>query len=334
MITIIMDGQFGSCGKGAFTHWLNNERNPAAVIRTGGSQAGHSMIHKGKVYKMRQIPCAWDRAFTLLIIPPTAIIDPKVLQEEIAMVESLGYQLKGRLLIDKHATIIEEKHKQIEKDLKKKIGSTGEGVGAALADRIMRKAKLIKDYPIFKDYLVDDTTSAIHHELDDGLEVFIEATQGWGLSLYSSKFYPFCTSREISASALLADCGIPPNKYEVETLLLLRTFPIRVAGNSGPLKNEIKWEDLQIKPEITTVTKKIRRIGLWDSELAERAIKINNPTSIVLTFFDYLRPDLAGKLTLDKKALHCIESMGKELKVPIRYVATGFERVIDLGRRG
>ena len=59
-------------------------------------------------------------------------------------------------------------------------------------------------------------------------------------------------------------------------LLVARTYPIRVAGNSGPLKNELTWEEISRRVgkqvmERTTVTNKIRRVGEWDEELLDNA---------------------------------------------------------------
>ena len=67
-------------------------------------------------------------------------------------------------------------------------------------------------------------------------------------------------------------------------LLVARTYPIRVAGNSGPLKNELTWEEISRRVgkqvvERTTVTNKIRRVGEWDEELLDNAITLNRPTS-------------------------------------------------------
>ena len=48
-----------------------------------------------------------------------------------------------------------------------------------------------------------------------------------------------------------------------------------MAGNSGPLKGETSWEELGLEPERTTVTNKVRRVGDWDPELLEEAIRAN-----------------------------------------------------------
>ena len=78
---------------------------------------------------------------------------------------------------------------------------------------------------------------------------------------------------------------------------MFRTFPIRVAGDqAGPLNSEINWEILQKESgypyaveEMTTVTKKLRRIGRFDWDLARTAVQFNRPTRITqVSRLDYL----------------------------------------------
>ena len=81
------------------------------------------------------------------------LVDPRVLKTE---VEMLG--VKGRIFVDSRCGIIEEDHIKRDKasdHLAKKIGSTGSGCGPANADRIMRTARLARDVPELKEYLID-----------------------------------------------------------------------------------------------------------------------------------------------------------------------------------
>lgn len=82
-----------------------------------------------------------------------------------------------------------------------------------------------------------------------------------------------------------------------DVVMVVRTMPIRVAGNSGPLKDEVTWEEVQqmvgrpVK-ETTTVTNLTRRIGRWDEDLVRRAAMVNRPTHTVVTFLDYMFPEV------------------------------------------
>ena len=55
-VTCIVDGQYGSCGKGAICGYLANEYDVA--VRVGARNAGHTLKVGKDVWKMRQIPVA------------------------------------------------------------------------------------------------------------------------------------------------------------------------------------------------------------------------------------------------------------------------------------
>ena len=80
-----------------------------------------------------------------------------------------------------------------------------------------------------------------------------------------------------------------------DVVLTIRAFPIRVAGNSGPLFDEIDWETVtaegghsELIVERTSVTKRVRRVGRFDPKIVRTAIEVNRPTRIVLNHLDYL----------------------------------------------
>jgi adenylosuccinate synthase len=79
--------------------------------------------------------------------------------------------------------------------------------------------------------------------------------------------------------------------------VVLRRFPIRVAGPSGELRGETSWEELGLPAEKTTVTKKVRRVGEWDPKLARDAVRANGGPAIVriaYTMVDQCRPEVAN----------------------------------------
>src|SRR5207342_3182860 len=102
--------------------------------------------------------------------------------------------------------------------------------------------------------------------------------------------YPKVTSADTNASGLLSQIGLPPTVlggYEGHTFLVARTLPIRVAGESGFLLDELSWDQIPAdKPERTTVTNKVRRIGKWDQDLWDKSLKRNEPCGVFLSFAD------------------------------------------------
>ena len=145
-----------------------------------------------------------------------------------------------------------------------------------------------------------DTTLLMRQWLDTDARIVIEGTQGFGLSLYDGGFWPKATSRATTASAALAETGLSPMDVD-KVVLVIRSYPIRVAGNSGPLPGETTWEAISDSieteadlREFTTVTNKLRRVGSFDASLVKAAIACNNPTAIVLNHLDYIGSIGAG----------------------------------------
>jgi len=309
-VTIIMGGQFGSEGKGEFTAWYSKKYYYGLVIRTGGPNAGHTITVNNKSHKMRQIPCAWHTNSQLALGPGCAI-DLSILEKELEYINEY-------LLIDRNASLITLSDIKYEKDSEAldNIGSTCTGTGASKSNKILRIGNLAKGL-VNKRIKIVDLAKEIC--LNYG-NILIESTQGFGLSLNYSGFYPYVTSSDIIPTQILADAGIA-NCKNYEVIGIIRTYPIRVAGNSGPLKNEITFESIRQKPEYTTVTNKIRRIAEWDIELANNFGLICKPDALCLTFVDYL--DSKNVFSFIKKAEH-------DINAPVKWISTGPGKIEEI----
>ena len=337
-VTCIVGGLYGSEGKGQICAYLANEYNVA--VRVGAPNAGHSVIVGKKIWKMRQIPVAGlINPDITLCIGAAGLINMQVLEEEMKLVPNCT----DRLFIDGNAGIISNLHIQQEEHEKmnQHIGSTCEGVGAALRDKIKRDGS----FPTAQDIpgLNIINVSRYLNTLSDDKKIMIEGTQGYALSLNHGP-YPFCTGRDVLASSLLSDVGLAPSLCD-EVIMVIRTYPIRVAGNSGPMcGKELTWEEVTKRSksptpliEKTTVTKRTRRVCEFDVELVKEAIGANRPTQIALTFVDYLDYANYGvrqyhKLT--KTSRRWIEKLEKEIETPITILKTGPDITHTIDLRG
>lgn len=339
-LSIVWGGCFGSEGKGQIAQHIHQLRPVDISVRVGGPNAGHTFYESGQKVVVQSIPTPAMTGGTG-VIGPAGLIIPELLRDELRR----SLELTGRparLLIDSNVAIITPEHMSAENGLRGRIGSTGEGVGAATADKVWRKPELVlgdrlEDLldlhePSMRNVkVISDTARVVNEKLRDGAHVLIEGTQGYGLSLHTGGYYPYCTSRECTPQALLSETGINPKLADiVESVMVVRTFPIRVGGNSGPIPGEISWEELSqltggyvSTPEITTVTKKQRRIARMDKDLLKRAILQCGPDSIALTFLDYLFPELFNSGHPTVQSMEYLDELSKELGVPIRYVSTG-----------
>lgn len=323
-VQVFVGGLFGSEGKGgiaAFYARPDQLDQQLVAVRVGGSQAGHTVYgprcaqpcHRcnvwGHPWPLRHVPvAAVVNPDAQLVIAAGSEIDPEVLSGEVHALESHGIKLRDRLYIDRNATVITPVDQDTEaaNGIVGRSGSTGKGVGAARAARVMRQAPLVSDLPDVFPALgtVTDTAGLFDELLHQDVTVQIEGTQGYGLGVHT-RYYPHTTSVDCRAIDFLAMAGISPWHQAVadtEVVVVVRPNPIRIAGNSGPLKDETSWEALGLPPELTTVTRRTRRVGLWDPELAAAAVRANGgwPSAVVaIAMLDHVDPLVRGETTED-----------------------------------
>lgn len=297
--SFIVGGNFGSEAKGAAaafvaTHLQERGEFFDIVTTNAAAQAGHTSVHEGTRKVLRHLPTIplYSKSPTVYI-NAGAVIDVDVLLDEIRDNPLFHY----RLAIHPRAVVITDECRAEEMALDSmntRTGSTRKGVGAALARKVMRTARLVQDEPRLA-YWVQDIN--LNRELRRGRSVAVEVPQGLGLSL-NSKFYPYVTSRNCTIQQAMSDADIHPQFYG-RTMLVLRTFPIRVGdvvedgvtlGTSGgcyPDQREITWEELGVAAEITTVTRRVRRVFTLSRIQVTEAVTATRPDVVFMSFCDY-----------------------------------------------
>jgi len=344
-LTVLVGGQYGSEGKGAVAAHVANDYQ--VHVRVGSPNAGHTIYWNGEKHVMQSIPCGWINPDAKIVIGRGALINMKQFMKELVHIMQYYPDFLNRLYIDPEAGILDEKFHQEEGgiygEMHKRIGSTGEGVGPARIARLKRDKNEFRQFKdIAEEYgleqcIMVNTPRFIATDQDAGDNILIEGTQGSALSIFHS-FYPYCTSTETNAAGIISEVGIAPSRV-TDVLMVIRSYPIRVAGNSGPMKNEISWDELSekigktITPEKTTVTHKVRRIAEFDDELFDQACILNMPTQIALTFADYIDPDLYGVTNPDyvrdsEKLKKFIED--HKLTGKISMIGLGPQTMVDL----
>lgn len=342
VLTFIIGMQYGSEAKGSIVNYLAPLTTNA--VRSGAPNAGHTIYHKGVPHIMRQIPCSWTNPDTKLFIGPGSLISPDILFDEIAMIEKY-MPIRDRLTIDPQAHIIS--HAQIEDEqslhLAERIGSTSargrEGIGIAMADKILRSersllAKNFEPLAPFIGYVGEKLDRALQAQED----VLIEGTQGFSLSINHGDF-PYVTSRDVTVASLANDSGLNQAAYRTNVIGVTRSFPIRVAGNSGPFypdSRELSWEEMReitgntdLRPEQTSVTNLTRRIATFSFEQYKDACRVNQPDEIALTFADYLDPSATNKEELSQKVLNFTDELESAFPAPVTLINTGPQTTLD-----
>ncbi len=239
-----------------------------------------------------------------------------------------------RIGIDYQCAIIEERHKEQEKNsehLAQKLGSTKSGVGACNAERALRMVRMAREIPELKAY-VCDTVSEIQDCLAQGRNVQVEGTQGTFLSLYHGT-YPYVSSKDFTASQACADVGVGPTQVD-EVMVIFKAYVTRVG--EGPLAGQLDREEVIRRGwmERGTVTGRERRAAPFDFNLARRAVQLNGATQIAVTKLDTLFPACKGVRNLDSLGAETrdfVAKVEKETGVPVTLMGTGpdDEDIID-----
>lgn len=335
-VSIIIGGQYGSEGKGKISNFWAEQTNAKAVVRVGGPNSGHTICAPGgEQMAFTQLPTSCVRNDILSILPAGSYINVQILQNEIQKV-SLS---PDRLAIDFNAVIVDPECKKSETNLlmRESIGSTLSGTGQAVSKRVMRGKDVILAGQVSCLFpFITDTKALMRSLLDDGKHIVIEGTQGYGLSNLHTQCYPYATGRDTTAAGFLSETGLSP--FDVEHIIMvLRAFPIRVAGNSGPLSNEISWESLTSESgskiglrEYTTVTHKIRRVARFDPDIVVKAIEVNRPDIIVLNHVDYFDMKQQGSQQLSIRQMAEVFSIVERIHRRIDYVGNGPNTIIKM----
>ncbi len=243
---------------------------------------------------------------------------------------------RERIIIDPRCVIVTEQDREAERGELQGIASTCSGVGAALVRRMSRKStvRLARDSDALQTRCrVETVAPLLHRVLDHDGDVIVEGTQGFALSLLHGPDYPFVTSRDTTAAGFAMEVGLSPLLID-NVVMVIRTFPIRVGGTSGPFANEISWADVRdisgapmVMPEYTSVTKRLRRVARFDTDLVKLAVQYNRPTSIAVMGLDRLDYGNSGVKSADvftSQTQVFLRELERATGVCVKFGGTGF----------
>ena len=140
-MTAVVGAQWGDEGKGKITDLLAQEAD--VVIRfQGGNNAGHTVVNQHGTFKLHLVPSGIFNPNALCIVGPGTGVNLQVLCEELASLERSGISTdnlrvaeRAHLLMPWHVAIdrLDERERG-----RQKLGTTGQGVGPAYADKVSR----------------------------------------------------------------------------------------------------------------------------------------------------------------------------------------------------
>lgn len=138
---VVIGTQWGDEGKGKAVDALG-ERVDYVVRYSGGNNAGHTVVVGGEKFIMHLLPAGILNPNATTVIGNGVVVDLDVLAHEIDGLASRGIDVRHPL-ISANAHIIAPYHQTLDKVTerfagKKRIGTTGRGIGPAYSDKVNR----------------------------------------------------------------------------------------------------------------------------------------------------------------------------------------------------
>ncbi|MGP3972066.1 adenylosuccinate synthase [Streptomyces sp. 6N223] len=145
---VLLGAQWGDEGKGKATDLLGGSVD--YVVRyQGGNNAGHTVVVDGEKYALHLLPSGILSPGCTPVIGNGVVVDLTVLFAELEGLAARGIDT-SRLLISGNAHLITPYHQTLDKVSerflgKRKIGTTGRGIGPAYADKVNRVGIRVQD---------------------------------------------------------------------------------------------------------------------------------------------------------------------------------------------
>lgn len=145
---VVLGVQWGDEGKGKATDQLGS-RTDYVVKFNGGNNAGHTVVIGGEKYALHLLPSGILSPGVVPVIGNGVVIDLEVLFQEIDALEARGVET-SRLQVSSAAHVIAPFNRTLDKVTerflgKRRIGTTGRGIGPTYADKINRVGLRIQD---------------------------------------------------------------------------------------------------------------------------------------------------------------------------------------------
>ena len=145
---VLIGAQWGDEGKGKATDLMGNDVD-YVVKFNGGNNAGHTVVIEGEKYALHLLPSGILTPSVVPVIGNGVVIDLEVLFQELDGLEARGVDT-SKLLISANAHLIAPYNRTLDKVTerflgKRKIGTTGRGIGPTYADKINRIGIRVQD---------------------------------------------------------------------------------------------------------------------------------------------------------------------------------------------
>jgi adenylosuccinate synthase len=348
MNIVVVGAQWGDEGKGKVVDFLS-EKAELVVRFSGGANAGHTIIHGDKVYKLHLVPSGVVSPGKVSLLGAGMVVDPGALFAELDDLRAAGVEWTGRVFVSDRAHLVLSTYKELDQQMEKQrripIGTTGRGIGVTYALKAHRDGVRVGDLfseqiwshlrPAEKEFLAPFrerlrplvVDQAAFMRARQGKPTLFEGAQGVLLDLDWGT-YPFVSSGYSAAGGASLGGGIGPRAID-RVYGVFKAYTTRV-GN-GPFPTEFQTErdgDLgeqirSIGKEYGVTTGRARRTGFLDLVALRYACWTNSLDGLVITkldiydTFDTIKVctgyQIDGRLTIDFPTT--IEALEKAIPV-------------------
>lgn len=287
-IDVLVDLQFGDCGKGKISKYLLEQNNYEAICKyNGGPNAGHAVWIGDKKYTAHMLTSAIYDPDCVVVVGPGCVLNIDKFLKEIEQFSE--FNLENRIIIHPHVHIIQGKH--IEEDSKdSKIGTTKQGMGPCYADKSLRTGIRAEEVVKLKPYVRNwkPTESCL-----------MEGSQGWWLDI-DHGFYPYVTSSNIHPAHAFSTFGFPL-QWLRRTYGVAKVYETYSGYSETMMKCDPQDEEKirELGKEYGETTGRARKIGYLD---LNRLIKAINSTGVQELFLNKI--DILDELKIYKTYYH------------------------------
>jgi adenylosuccinate synthase len=282
-VTAVVGAQWGDEGKGKITDLLAQEAD--VVIRyQGGNNAGHTVVNQHGTFKLHLVPSGIFNPNALCIVGPGTVVNLQVLCDELGNLDAHGIATanlrvsdRAHLLMPWHVALdrLDERERG-----RQKLGTTGQGVGPAYADKVARhgiqiyevrderrfrqrvaheletKNAILErfgDAPLDAKAVADEVLSAaaiLGDRIADTLPLVEDALRTDARVLLEGQLgamrdldwgiYPYVTSSNPLAGGASVGAGIPP-RFITRVIGVVKAYSTAVG--EGPFPTEMKGSE-------------------------------------------------------------------------------------------
>ena len=282
-VTAVVGAQWGDEGKGKITDLLAQEAD--VVIRyQGGNNAGHTVVNQHGTFKLHLVPSGIFNPNALCIVGTGTVVNLQVLCEELQNLEAHGIST-ANLRVSDRAHLIMPWHTLLDRldereRGRQKLGTTGQGVGPAYADKVARhgiqiyevrderrfrervahelemKNRVLErlgDAPLDARTVSDDVLAAaatLGDRIADTLPLVEDAVRTDARVLLEGQLgamrdldwgiYPYVTSSNPLAGGAAVGAGIPP-RYITRVIGVVKAYSTAVG--EGPFPTEMTGKE-------------------------------------------------------------------------------------------